>query len=173
VLPPKDVRSDTGRGAFVGLLQPILSGRAEPGSTVVITGPDMQMEVPVESDGVWHAPALNGLAQGQTDLSLQTTAARGKSKTMRVQTVTRAPSLSVSAAGRRITVGLTGKPGVEVEVLANRQVPWAVAKLDGSGAWSGRFDWFVAPGEHSVSARYTDGTGRFGPEKVVRVGLEG
>ena len=145
-----------------GLVDPILTGTAEPGATVTVTGDTGgTWSTTADGEGAWSVLA-SGLPTGTTNLvAAQTDAAGNVSTASEAVAVTLTPPLlELGGNGAFLFATLTGMPGGDVEVLVDG-VPFTVLTVDPSG--TADYAAFL-PGNLSVdvAVRYV-ADGRTGP----------
>ncbi|MFC5790481.1 Ig-like domain-containing protein, partial [Agromyces tardus] len=148
--------------AVGGLVDPILSGTAEPGATVTVSADTGgTWTVTADADGAWSVLAA-GLPAGTTVLvAAQTDAAGNASPASEPTSVTLTPpTLELGGNGAFLLATLAGVPGADVEVLVDG-VPFTVLTVDPSG--TADYAAFL-PGNVSVdvAVRYV-ADGRTGP----------
>ncbi|MGJ4845831.1 sigma-70 family RNA polymerase sigma factor [Leifsonia sp. Le1] len=163
---PVVIAVDTADGRYF----PILSGTAQPGATVAISGPGGVGPVSVAADatGAWTSPPVTGLAAGTSTLTVtQTDQARRQSASSTVDVQLVAPALSIDWSwwpdhGPAVTATATGIPGADVELRVWGSIGWTTAALDADGRWSDRHLWLPLHGYFLGEVRYA-GDGRVGP----------
>lgn len=146
-----------------GLVDPLLSGIAEAGATIVVTADDGRTWTAVaDASGAWSLIA-NDLPAGTTLLTaVQTDVAGNTSPASTPVTVElTTPSLELDRSGELVRhLVFTGVPGAEVQVLLDG-IPRTSITLDDTGtAKFVALDWSGVLGD--VAVRYTAG-GRTGP----------
>jgi RNA polymerase sigma factor (sigma-70 family) len=145
-----------------GLVDPILTGTAEPGATVTVTGDTGgAWSTTADAEGAWSVLA-SGLPAGATSLvAAQTDVAGNVSAASEAIGVTLTPPLlELGGNGAFLFATLTGVAGADLEVLVDG-VPFTVLTVDPSG--TADYAAFL-PGNLSVdvAVRYV-ADGRTGP----------
>ena len=127
-LPPTFTADTTG-----GLVDPILTGAAEPGATIVVTGGGLTWSAIADDSGAWSLVA-RGLPAGATELiARQTDAAGNTSDEAAVGVHLESPTLSLRQSSHHTwhtTIG--GVAGSTVQLLLDGS-PAATLVLDGAG----------------------------------------
>ncbi|WP_211246200.1 Ig-like domain-containing protein [Cereibacter changlensis] len=172
--------------AAAGLM---LSGSAEPGSTVSVSFGSFTAEVPVGEGGLWTVTLSPGEvpADGSATLEVVATDAAGNagaSTTVAVEIDTAAPVapsiLAVSGddvvdsdeALEGVTISGTAEAGAVVTVTLGVTEKSAVA--DGAGSWSVGYETGELPadGSHSVTAFATDTAGNAGTADSREIAID-
>ncbi|MDQ0893130.1 sigma-70 family RNA polymerase sigma factor [Agromyces ramosus] len=168
-LPPTVFTPDTAGG----LVDPLLSGTAEPGAAIVVSSPGAKTwATTAGSTGEWLL-TVDGMPVGVTVLSIvQTDAAGNRSASAAVTVELAAAALTLHAIGPVVYYAeISGVPGALVEVHLNGHA-FGSFTLDANGfADSERIRWLS--GQNEVTVRYVVGS-RVGPlVSATRVGYAG
>ncbi len=157
-LPPVVSSVDSARG----LVDPDLSGTAEPGASVlVVAGDGRSWQATAGASGAWTVP-VRGLAAGTTNLAVtQTDVAGNRSSAIGVPVTLSSPSLVLRGglfAAWKLTFGGAARAEVEVLVDGTRR---ATVQLNGGGS-AVHHGLILIDSRQTVSVRYV-AAGRTGP----------
>ncbi|WP_243062547.1 sigma-70 family RNA polymerase sigma factor [Humibacter sp. RRB41] len=155
---------DTGGGRYF----PLVSGTAQAGATVKVSGAGSSVTTQAGSDGSWTiSTAITGYGVGDGTVSAtQTDASTGLESAATTASFTLgAPQASVTSVirpgGFLVDVTTTGTAGAGYELFLDR-TSLGTSTLAGSGSDT-RYRLVWPAGQHTVDARYSDGAGRVGP----------
>lgn len=162
---------DTGTGAHVGLLTPILSGTAEPHATVDVYDHDLlQATVTASADGSWTTGQLTGVQPTYGLTAVQTDRLGNVSPVSDLMSgVIPLPYVDVVPGhGATFLMSATSIPGTRVTLFENGSPTEHTLQVDAYGHASARFQGSV--GERRVGLVHSDGE-RFGPLLEVLITL--
>jgi MYXO-CTERM domain-containing protein len=162
-------------GARLAVAQPVVTGTAEPGSTVTIFIDGIAVGTAVASSGGTFTFTSPALADGTHVVSATARDAAGNtgpSSAINIFVVDRtpppAPLVLTPANGGTVgnatpTITGTSEPGSTVSVRVDGMV-LGTALADATGAWTFTSPIALGAGAHTVSARATDAVGNTGAE---------
>lgn len=141
---------------------PVLSGTAQPGAKLTVSGWGWTLGVRADGAGRWSTPPVTAARAGTIQYSV--TYATGDGSATGAVHLAGPPSLSVTPRPDGVLVVLTGTPGVAAQVLVDGVVV-ATWTLDAGGQAQGVLD--VVPGTHQIQTRHAPGC--LGPLNVLAV----
>jgi hypothetical protein len=155
---------DTGGGRYF----PLVSGTAQAGATVKVTGAGSSVTTQAGADGSWTiSTAFTGYGVGNGTVSAtQTDASTDLESAAATASFTlSAPQASVAGVirpgGLWVNVTTTGAAGAGYELILDER-SLGTSTLGGSGTGT-RYRLVWPAGAHTIDARYSDGAGRVGP----------
>jgi hypothetical protein len=167
------------RGALVTTSTPVISGTAEPGSTVTLSFDGTVAGTTVADDsGNWSFTPSTALAEGPHSVTAQASDAAGNASpdsipgTFAVDTVAPAPPVVTSpAAGavvetKALTITGTAAAGTTVTVILDG-VEVGTEMVTDTGTWSFTPAEVLSLGDHTLAARGMDSAGNQGPASVL------
>ncbi|MWK36812.1 hypothetical protein GEV43_23955 [Actinomadura sp. J1-007] len=172
-------------GAVLSDPAPRLTGRAEPGSTVTVTGPEGQRLVRTRTrpNGAWSAVPAIRLPDGRQALTPRATDRAGNSTsgsplTITIDTVApAAPTITGPRPGRpskNPTPTFTGRaePGTTVTITGPGGRPVATAQADATGAWTATPTVGLPDGKLTLIPRATDPAGNSTPGSPFAITID-
>jgi len=139
----------------LGVCYPALTGRAAPGSTLLITKMDGTLLASTTADGsgAWSSGRLSGVRAGTTDIYISDASGGQKDASTSV-TVVGVSGLGVSHAPSGLSVWVRGGVVGVPLVVALDGVPVGTIDFDATGEARVVFDVTTTPGAHTVTVYY-------------------